>query len=545
MACSGLKTSDSYFRNSNKDYNSTRKLLNLAFQIVAYVKTMTWGSQGRRLSLKIGLHFGTVIAGVIGHHKPQFSLIGDTVNTTSRVCSTGVENSITLSEEAYNQIKNEKDFKFSLKCVEAKGKGTLNTYQTTKINHKSSNDMKKLEEENKKEVDIYKKESEVKRRHVRIKTLLKNNESNDFTLEKILEKKKIANINKETTSKFELSQNKNIEDSVKYCKSPLIDNKCKEQNDSNCKDKSVLFDLNEDSKKFSLKRTYEKEKDYLFMEASESIESGDSIDQLGKNFPSQKSLNNQNRNSYKGIFEPFSGDLNNPEEQKEKYKKLKVYKNFFLDLSKNDSYLKEEFMNQMILADNKSLRFACFIYILINFIQFLNVILFNFFEGKFNFYFNIVFRVINFFMVLYMELSPFSFFFKRKNAIICYILVILTYLCYNYYNTASFTIISLLELIVGLDLIIKICIYFKEAFFIGVCLLIFMIIYIETVFSGDYFFYPEFIFILTILTLYLYNKRKKQFDSIAKFNEEKHSLNIKNNYDVLITNLLPIHVNLS
>ena len=39
--------------------------------------------------VKIGIHYGYVIAGVIGDHKPQFSLIGDTVNTTSRLCSTG------------------------------------------------------------------------------------------------------------------------------------------------------------------------------------------------------------------------------------------------------------------------------------------------------------------------------------------------------------------------------------------------------------------------------------------------------------------------
>lgn len=43
-----------------------------------------------------------MIAGVIGDHKPQFSLIGDTVNTTSRVCSTGEDGEINISEEAFN-----------------------------------------------------------------------------------------------------------------------------------------------------------------------------------------------------------------------------------------------------------------------------------------------------------------------------------------------------------------------------------------------------------------------------------------------------------
>lgn len=57
---------------------------------------------GMNLTLKIGVHYGKVIAGIIGYHKPQFSLIGDTVNTTSRCCSTGDKGKIILSEEAYH-----------------------------------------------------------------------------------------------------------------------------------------------------------------------------------------------------------------------------------------------------------------------------------------------------------------------------------------------------------------------------------------------------------------------------------------------------------
>lgn len=53
-----------------------------------------------------------MIAGVIGAHKPQFSLIGDTVNTTSRVCSTGMNGFITLSEQAYNNIGKHLNYTF-------------------------------------------------------------------------------------------------------------------------------------------------------------------------------------------------------------------------------------------------------------------------------------------------------------------------------------------------------------------------------------------------------------------------------------------------
>jgi hypothetical protein len=46
---------------------------------------------------------------VIGFHKPQFSLIGDTVNTTSRVCAAAEINKPTLSMPAFKQI-DEKQF---------------------------------------------------------------------------------------------------------------------------------------------------------------------------------------------------------------------------------------------------------------------------------------------------------------------------------------------------------------------------------------------------------------------------------------------------
>ena len=51
------------------------------------------------LKLRIGVHSGAVIAGVIGTHKFAYDLWGDTVNVASRMESAGVPNEIQVSEE--------------------------------------------------------------------------------------------------------------------------------------------------------------------------------------------------------------------------------------------------------------------------------------------------------------------------------------------------------------------------------------------------------------------------------------------------------------
>lgn len=44
------------------------------------------------------------MGGVIGHHKPQFSLIGDTVNTTARYCAISDKGQISISDVVHEKV---------------------------------------------------------------------------------------------------------------------------------------------------------------------------------------------------------------------------------------------------------------------------------------------------------------------------------------------------------------------------------------------------------------------------------------------------------
>ena len=84
MACGGLKAIEKNYNKNRSIKHHTIRIVNLAFEIVEYVKKRTL-KNGDPLLVKIGIHTGRVISGVVGQHKPQFSLVGDTVNRTSRM----------------------------------------------------------------------------------------------------------------------------------------------------------------------------------------------------------------------------------------------------------------------------------------------------------------------------------------------------------------------------------------------------------------------------------------------------------------------------
>lgn len=118
MACAGLQGKD-------RGREAALRAVCMALDMLNFLDKCR-ATNGNGIKLRIGIHSGRVVSGLVGMKKQQFSLFGDTVNTASRMQSTGVTGCCQISQVTYKKLAGH--FTFEERQIDVKGKGKMTTY---------------------------------------------------------------------------------------------------------------------------------------------------------------------------------------------------------------------------------------------------------------------------------------------------------------------------------------------------------------------------------------------------------------------------------
>jgi class 3 adenylate cyclase len=96
-------------------------------------RSQTPNPKPRLFEMRVGIHTGPVVAGIVGVKKFQYDIWGDTVNTASRIESESEVGKVNISHSTYEMLKNDPMFTFKSRGkIEAKGKGEIEMYFVSK-----------------------------------------------------------------------------------------------------------------------------------------------------------------------------------------------------------------------------------------------------------------------------------------------------------------------------------------------------------------------------------------------------------------------------
>ena len=130
MAADGLHTP----QKSNPD-----NIVNAALKMQSFMNDRKASRLSQNLiafDMRVGIHTGPVVAGIVGVKKFQYDIWGDTVNTASRMETNGEVNKVNISNDTYEMVKNNAQFTFESRGkVAVKGKGQMEMWFVSKVNN--------------------------------------------------------------------------------------------------------------------------------------------------------------------------------------------------------------------------------------------------------------------------------------------------------------------------------------------------------------------------------------------------------------------------
>ncbi len=114
--------------NKNDMSECIYNIIMLGFEFIDSLKYLKIYNDLTR-EIRIGIHCGPIISGLLGLDIPRFCIIGNTVNYTSRLQTTSEPNKIQISEEIFKYVKDNPLFSFQKRDnIYLKNIGTKTTY---------------------------------------------------------------------------------------------------------------------------------------------------------------------------------------------------------------------------------------------------------------------------------------------------------------------------------------------------------------------------------------------------------------------------------
>ncbi|KAH3823439.1 hypothetical protein DPMN_125238 [Dreissena polymorpha] len=108
---------------SRNDEKHVTEIAKLAIDLLATIETVLIPHiHNEKVSLRLGFNTGPVEAGVIGSKMPRYCIFGDTVNTASRMASTGLPARIHMTESSAAKLM------FIISERGAEGKDIIRTF---------------------------------------------------------------------------------------------------------------------------------------------------------------------------------------------------------------------------------------------------------------------------------------------------------------------------------------------------------------------------------------------------------------------------------